>query len=532
MDVTTDGGFVVAGRTGSWGLRAWDVWIFKTDAMGNIEWEKTYGGTGEEWPHCVRQTADGGYVVAGTTHSFQADSYDYWVVKLDEGGEIEWERTYHAHSGDRAWSIEQTSEGGYIVAGWAGFGVTRREDFWILKLDQAGTVEWENAYSSSGEDEARSIQQTTDGGYIIAGWSSSFTTGDGDDLWILKLSPSGLVEWEKAYIGEAFDRSFSIRQTTDGGYVVAGCSSSFDDNWIHDAWILKLDMLGNVVWEKAYGGEEYDRVSAIRQTLDGGFITTGYTESFGAGDRDIWVLKLDAGGNVEWEKTYGGPEADAWHDSACDVRQTPDGGYIVGGETSSFGMAFHDIWLLRLDENGDITPSCAIVGESRATVTSTDALVVETWANVFPTAAAVFASSASVTDTDALVCEQCPGLYNPGEARFVAVDKERISGGITFSFAEAPNATHHVIYRGNLLSLLSGLYDHTVLISDTGGCPGDPFPDLTITHEGAWVDPEPYYYLVVGNSECCEGGYGSTGRGEARPGAGEIGGNPCASPCQ
>ncbi len=324
---TTDGGYIVAGYTYSFGSGAWDIWVLKLDSGGNLEWQKTYGGSGYEFAESIQQTRDGGYIVAGYTWSFGAGFYDFWVLKLDSDGNVEWQKAYGGSGHEYAGSIQQTSDGGYILAGsTTSFGAGGRA-FWVLKLDSGGNVEWQKAYGGSGGESANSIQQTTDGGYVVAGGTGSF--GDGyNDMWVLKLDSDGNVQWQKTYGGPSYDNAHSIQQTADGGYIVAG-SKSFGVGGPADFWVLKLDSDGNVEWQKAYGGPTSNEYAhSIQQTTDGGYIVAGYTAFFNIYSANFWVLKLDSGGNVQWQKSYGGSEGSGL---ASSIQQTSDSGYIVTG---------------------------------------------------------------------------------------------------------------------------------------------------------------------------------------------------------
>jgi hypothetical protein len=236
---------------------------------------------------------------------------------------------------------------------------------------------WAKTYGGGDFDGADSIQQTTDGGYIVAGKTGSFGAGDGD-IWVLKLNASGDVVWQKTYGGGGWDEAFSIQQTTDGGYIVAGTTGSFGAGG-DDGWVLKLNASGDVVWQKTYGGKEWDEASSIQQTTDGGYIVAGTTGSFGAGGYDFWVLKLNASGDVVWQKTYGGGD----HDEATSIQQTSDGGYIVAGWTKSFGAGGSDFWVLKLDASGDVA-NCTPAGLVRVT-------------NAIPASPSITASSSGVT---------------------------------------------------------------------------------------------------------------------------------------
>jgi uncharacterized delta-60 repeat protein len=258
------------------------------------QWANTYGGTNYDYANSIQQTSDGGYIVAGETYSFGAVNSDAWVLKLKPDGTVDWQKTYGGTNYDSAYSIQQTSDGGYIVAGYTESFGAGNVDAWVLKLKPDGTVDWQKTYGGADDDSANSIQQTSDGGYIVAG-ETSFGAGYGD-AWVLKLKPDGTVDWQKTYGGAADDYANSIQQTSDGGYIVAGATISFGAG-NDDAWVLKLKPDGTVDWQKTYGGTNDDFASSIQQTSDGGYIVAGETYSFGAGNDDAWVLKLKSDRN-------------------------------------------------------------------------------------------------------------------------------------------------------------------------------------------------------------------------------------------
>ncbi len=302
----------------------------------------------------------------------------------------QWAKTYGGPGDDQANSIQQTRDGGYIVVGVTKLFGVGADDVWVLKLDASGNVQWAKTYGGTDYDKANSIQQTSDGGYIVAGKTSSFGAGR-SDAWVLKLDASGNVQWAKTYGGANWDYASSIQQTSDGGYIVAGKTSSFDAIG-DDVWVLKLDASGNVQWQKRYGGTNFDWVTSIQQTRDGGYIVAGVTLSFGAGDDDFWVLKLDANGNVQWQKTYGGTNSDG----ANFIQPTSDSGYIVAGRTWSFGEVGSDVWVLKLDANGNIT-GCPVIRTSHATVNTTTATLATTSVTPNDTNATINNTNATIT---------------------------------------------------------------------------------------------------------------------------------------
>jgi len=317
----------------------------------------------------------------------------------DTGG---WAATYGGAGEDWAAAIQQTEDGGYIVAGWTASFSAVNGDLWVLKLEPDGTVEWQKTYGGADNDKAASIQQTHDRGYVVAGMTQSFGAGD-YDAWVLKLTPDGTVEWQKTYGGGGMDAAHSIRQTGDGGYIVAGCTSSFGTGR-EDFWVLKLRPDGTVEWQKAYGGVDRDEAHSVWQTRDRGYIVAGTTSSFGAGEGDLWVLKLRSDGSVKWQKLYGG----AGWEWATSIQQTTEGGYIVAGLTNSFGARGFDSWVLKLRPDGSIHPSCGCVWDIIVPETGSNATILDTSANIKDSYVNPQDSSAMILDTDVSAEVQCP----------------------------------------------------------------------------------------------------------------------------
>ncbi|MBI5740237.1 MAG: choice-of-anchor D domain-containing protein [Nitrospirae bacterium] len=345
---TPDGGYIAAGYTTSFSEGDADLWVVKLDGAGDVQWQKTYGGGGVDSARTLALASDDGYIIAGVTDSFGKGLMDALVVKLGPDGSTQWEYTYGGADADYARYIQQVSDGGYIVAGWTSSFETGMSDAWMLKLDAAGQVQWQKAYGREGDDQARTVQSTSDGGYIVTGWTSSFGNGD-FDAWILKLDASGNVQWQKTFGGYRNDYSKYVLQTSDGGYVVAGWTASFGRGDF-DFWVFKLNSAGTIEWEKTYGHTGTDQARHIQQTSDGGYIVAGWSNSFGAGDYDVLTLKLDASGNIVWQSAYG----DSGDDKSNSVIQIPDGGYVVAAETASFGVMSNDSWVLKVDGNGNI----------------------------------------------------------------------------------------------------------------------------------------------------------------------------------
>jgi uncharacterized delta-60 repeat protein len=351
---TTDGGYIVAGGTSSSGAGFADFWIIKLKPNGDIDWQKIFGGANDDVAYSIQQTSpDGGYIVAGQSSSLGNPLGDIWILKLKLNGDIDWQKTYGGTGSSTANCIRQTLDGGYIVAGETSSSGAGSADVWVLKLDANGDLQpgWpKTTYGGIYRDAANSIQQTSDGGYIVAGETSSSGANIPDFL-ILKLDSNGNFQWQRTYGGSGYDIARSIQEITGGGYIVAGETSSSGAGSA-DVWVLKLDTIGDLQpgWPQTYGGIYRDVANSIQQTLDGGYIVAGETASSGAGNADFWILKLNASGDIVWQKTYGGSNDDI----ARSIQQTLDGGFIVAGETSSSGAGYADFWILKIDENGNI----------------------------------------------------------------------------------------------------------------------------------------------------------------------------------
>ena len=398
---TSDGGYIVAGSTTSFGAGKRDIFLIKTDAEGNIIWAKTYGGTEDEFASSVQQTSDGGYIVAGWTNSFGTGSYDFLLIKTDANGNIIWAKTYGGTDDDRAFSVQQTSDGGYIVAGstWSFDAVVY--DAFLIKTDANGNIQWAKTYEVIALDNALSVQQTSDGGYIVAGYTITIS-GVGADIFLIKTDEKGNIQWAKTYGGTSYDYATSVQQTSDGGYIMAGGTYSFGVGG-RDLFLIKTDANGNISWAKTYGGTDDDLASSVQQTSDGGYIVAGTTWSFGAGGYDIFLIKTDAKGNIQWAKTYGGTS----YDYATSVQQTSDGGYILASTTISFGAGERDIFLIKTNARGNVG-SCSIVQDASPIVNNAPFAVTSRSPSVSSPSFTVNSVSPTVTSPNLTVSAPCP----------------------------------------------------------------------------------------------------------------------------
>ncbi len=359
---------------------------------GEVEWVKNFGGSGEETAQAIITTSDGGYAILGFSNSMDGDIVgkttavnDYWLLKLDAAGNLEWNKTYGGSKDDRGQSLAQTKDGGYILTGYAmsddGDGSNNEgfHDNWILKLDVSGNIEWEKSFGFSGHDHSYDIIQTQDGGFFFIGFlditaaradgydeKGQFLTRHGvGEFWGTKIDAQGNVQWRKFFGGTNNDRAHAVVQSNDGGFVMSGFSESddfdiSDSKGSYDFWVVKISSTGDLVWERSLGGSGIEISYDIAKTTDNGYVITGNTFSNDAdvsknnGESDVWLIKLADNGNLLWEKTFGGTQFDA----AQGVYTSMDGGFLIVGNSKSSdldadaNMGENDLWIIKTDDNG------------------------------------------------------------------------------------------------------------------------------------------------------------------------------------
>jgi len=340
-----DGGYAIAGNTHSFAVDWSDAWLIITDANGKEQWNETYNRQYRDEVYCLIRTSDGGYAMAGSTRPSFVGPIDAWLVKVDASGKKQWDRLYGGPSDEYAYAVLQTSDGGYAFAGQTSSSGAGSIDFWLVKTDADGNMEWNQPYGGPDREEAFSMVATDDGGYALVGYTESFGAG-GYDCWLVKTDADGNMEWNQTYGEKDDDRGHSIVQTTDGGYALAGYTKSFGAGNF-DAWLIKTDVNGKMQWNKTFAcklGTNDDYALSLIRTSDGGYALAGFTESCGAGESDLWIVKTDAVGKMQWNKTHGRP----YRDEAHSVVQTSDGGYAIAGTTQPYGSGDFDLWLIKL----------------------------------------------------------------------------------------------------------------------------------------------------------------------------------------
>ena len=389
---TTDGGYAILGHAQSMdgdvlnkSNESYDYWLLKFDATNQLQWQKTYGGSDDDRGVDLIQTSDNGYAVIGKSKSNDlevsenAGFDDFWVSKLDSSGTIIWEYSFGFAGSDTPYSIIQTNDNGYLLSGVLDVSASNGQgdrnsilsrhaggDYWVIKLNASGVKQWSNYYGGSFTDTAYDAIQTEDDGYIIIGSSDSddvdITNNLGSyDFWILKISATGTLVWEKSFGGSEIDEAHAISQATDGNYLIVGDTRSNDleisqNNGAADLWIVKITPEGTLLWEKTLGGSSFDVGRSISKTQDNGFLVSGSSRSSDGnltsnkGQNDAWVVKINSSGNLEWQKTIGGSEVDFFYDAV----ELNDQTIIAVGDSNSSNEdiyennGFSDLLILKL----------------------------------------------------------------------------------------------------------------------------------------------------------------------------------------
>jgi hypothetical protein len=336
---TTDGGYIISGTTTSFGAGLHDVYLIKTDALGDTLWTKSIGGGSEDWGYSVQQTIDGGYIITGATSSFGDGGI--LLIKTDSSGDTLWVKTFNGIDIAVGNSVQEIQNGGYIIAGTKKSLGVNNNDVYLIKTDDKGDSVWTKTIGGNGSDHGNFIQQVQDGGYIITGETFSFGAGSGD-VWLIKTNDYGDTLWTKTFGGIYDDAGSSVHQTMDGGYIITGSTKSYGNGYF-DVWLIKTDAYGDTLWTRTFGGNADDFGISVQQTTDLGYIIIGWTRSFGAGNQDAWLIKTDAFGDTIWTRTFGGNNFDVGNS----VQPTTDGGYILTGYTYSFGIGESDVWLIK-----------------------------------------------------------------------------------------------------------------------------------------------------------------------------------------
>jgi TolB-like protein len=333
----------MTGYSNSFGAGSEDVYLVKTDGQRNVTWSKTYGGPGNDCGRCVRQTAEGGYIIAGNIETSGRQS-DVYLIKTNSSGDTVWTKTYGRELNDYGYSVQPVFGGGYIIAG-ATASFDSGANVYLIKTKPNGDTIWTRTFGGLDDDMGYSVQQSVDSGFVIAGYTRSSGAG-AEDVYLIKTDANGNTVWTRTFGGQLYDVGRCVRQTKDGGFIVAGQTRSFGSESAR-VYLIKTDAGGNVIWTRATGRSFDDAGYAVEQTADEGYVIAGSTfrDSY-----DALLMKTDSKGDTVWTKAFGGAAVDF----GSSIQKTIDGGYIVAGYTESFGAGNGDVLFLKTDAGGNL----------------------------------------------------------------------------------------------------------------------------------------------------------------------------------
>jgi len=334
---TNDGGYIIVGSTFSYGIDGVDVWLIKTDASGDTLWTKTINGENDDYGNCAKQTTDGGFIITGATYPSASGNSDVWLIKTDQSGDTLWTKSFDGNGADWGNSVNQTTDGGYIIAGLTGNIGQGTGDIWLIKTNASGDSLWTKTYGGSNEDEGRSVQQTSDGGYIITGYKNGMWWL-GREAFLMKIDASGDSLWMRTYRSYNWSHGQSVIFNADGGFTFTGYFRPANDHNDMDVWLLKTDALGDTVWIKTFGKIGWEDGFSVQQLSDEGYIIAGSIGSY-SDNKDVLLIRTDASGDTVWTKTF----IDTGMSYAYSVQETSDGGYIVLANKNN------DIWLIKTE---------------------------------------------------------------------------------------------------------------------------------------------------------------------------------------
>ena len=346
--VLPDSCIMILGSTYSYGSGLSDIYLVKTDYLGNPLWTKQYGGDSTDFGYDMQLTSDGGFIIVGTT-TINKISKDVYLVKTDSSGTVEWEKTFGGTGSEDGQTVCQTLDKGYIICGTTNSIGNGYTDMYLIKTDSLGNLEWEKAFGGSGGESGFAARQTADSGYIIIGSTGSFGVGY-SSIYVVRTNSLGDSLWTNTYGGNRADFGYSVEVTADGGFIFVGATASFG-NGESDAYLVKTDPLGNFEWDYTYGGANDDRGYSVKELTSGNFVLTGKTESFSS-NIEAYLIMTNPIGVPMWSSNFGGSQTDEAQAIAFDASED----IIVVGKSFSYSSGGSDIYLLKVkgDQTTDI----------------------------------------------------------------------------------------------------------------------------------------------------------------------------------
>ena len=341
---TADSSYIILGSTGN------DILLFKADRNGSEQWSQVFGGSQFDEARHIQQTSDGGYIISGTTKSYGFGGSDIWLIKTDPSGLIEWNTYFGGTHNEHGGQVLQTSDGGYILIGDRDFSGDGNQDVWLIRINSLGDSLWTKTFGGENIDQGSDIISFENGGFMLLGSTTSYGNG-GADIWIIKTDSNGNEEWNHSYGGGSDDYGQSILQTSDGGYIIRSVIESFGDGNTA-VGLLRINSTGDELWSKTFGGSGGAGGNALQETYEGGYILVCNYYNHGNSAYDIWLIKINPSGNLIWDKTFGGTN----HDYGFSVLQTFDGGFGLAGSTFNLGNGdgnYSDLWLIKTDPEGN-----------------------------------------------------------------------------------------------------------------------------------------------------------------------------------
>ncbi|MFC1746816.1 hypothetical protein ACFLZR_00590 [Candidatus Neomarinimicrobiota bacterium] len=343
VEQTSDGGYIIVGSVFITTNTGQNIWLVKTDAYGDTLWTRHFGTYSQDRGRALRIASNGDYIFLG---AIRIPPYRLLLTRTKRNGDLIWSKEVLEGDVDTESTLQVTRDGGAII-GAAVMGTDGYSDMGLIKTDANGDTLWTTSIGGFNLEEGTGVQETLDGGYLLIGYTESLGVGDGDIV-LSKVDATGEYEWDQALVENGYQRANASLATADSGFILAGEIGIKNSPVESDMFLMKVNSTGEVMWMRTHGGDQFETAYSVQSTSDGGYILTGTTSSYGAGAGDVWLVKTDGEGFVQWTRTFGGEN----EDDGFSVRQTSDGGYIIAGQTQSFSQGFYDLFLIKTDEEG------------------------------------------------------------------------------------------------------------------------------------------------------------------------------------